>query len=510
MKDIFLFFVFISIISSDYLIAQAGSLDPDFGIKGIVITDFANSDDHANAIAIQPNGKIIAGGSTYGSGNGVNLALVRYNSNGSLDITFGDNGKVKLSLGPYDEVINDIKLQIDGKIVVAGYYHTGTTTHFLVARFNIDGSIDTMFGNNGSVITSIGISSVAQAIAIQSDGKILVAGYSSSSSINNFTIVRYNSEGSLDNSFSNDGIQTTEFEYGGNHIDSRAIGIGLQDGKIVIAGNINLSLTIIQYANALTRYNSDGSLDESFGNNGKIITQIGNGAFCSSVAIQSDSKIVCAGNTNINSTRCFTLVRYNSNGAQDINFGSNGVVSINSSGNANAIVVQPDGKYILAGEILKDNDWRFAVARLNSDGTRDYSFGQMGITIPEFNNDGRLSSVALLSDGQIIVGGSKYYSTGNDFYIARFISGLTTYINPQENIVVNDFLIFPNPASDMIHFENIKNNDVIIEVIDSNGKLILSKQLESNSIDISYLYKGIYVIKLISSHWTRVSRFVKK
>ena len=182
--------------------AQPGTLDFSFGNEGIVTSVITEGFNMARAIAVQPDGKIIAAGHTGFSPN-YDVAVVRYNEDGSNDNTFGTNGMVSISATTTSDYVLDMVLQPDGKIVLSGYIFTGSSTDVLLIRLNADGTPDNTFGTNGIVITDFGnTSEVAEAIVLQDDGKILLAGDHEE----RFMLVRYNTNGTLDNTFGTGGL----------------------------------------------------------------------------------------------------------------------------------------------------------------------------------------------------------------------------------------------------------------------------------------------------------------
>jgi uncharacterized delta-60 repeat protein len=220
--------------------AAPGDLDVRFGTNGKVVTPVSSSDDIPNAIVLQPDGKIIVAGA---SSNGVDhgFALARYNTDGSLDTSFNSTGKVITPIGSETSGAQAIALQPNGKIVVAGYSHNGMNFDFALARYNINGTLDTSFGSAGKVVTPIGSDNdAAYAVAIQVDGKIVVAGYSFATTFD-FALARYNTNGSLDTSFNSTGKVVTPV---GSNTD-KAHGVAIQgDGKIVAAGYSNSGPTL--------------------------------------------------------------------------------------------------------------------------------------------------------------------------------------------------------------------------------------------------------------------------
>jgi uncharacterized delta-60 repeat protein len=276
-----------------------GSLDTTFDSDGLVATDFGGI-DYGRGIALQTDGKIVAAG-FINIGSGYDFALSRYHSNGTLDATFSFDGTVTTDIfAGREDYAFSVALQADGKILVAGKSYNGVSYDFALVRYKADGTVDSNFaiaeGYNGKITTNISGDDGAFSIAVQSDGKIVVAGYSNG----NFAVVRYNSNGSLDTSFDIDGKLTTDL--GGN---DTGLSVALQpDGKILVAGVSNGNFAVV-------RYNSNGSLDTSFDGDGKLTTDLGGTDQGNSVELQSDGKIIVAGSSGSS----FGVVRYNSNGS---------------------------------------------------------------------------------------------------------------------------------------------------------------------------------------------------
>ncbi len=240
-----------------------GALDLSFNGSGKVITDFGGGIERAHGIVVQADGKIVVAGNSGILDDGIyDFALALYHANGSLDLSFNGTGKVTTAIGAGTDSARGIAVQHDGKIVAAGFSVISDRDRFAVVRYNTDGSLDTSFGGTGKVLTAVvGDNGMALCVAVQNDGKILVAGSSSG----NFAVVRYDPNGSLDTSFNGTGKVTTDF--GGT---AEAVTVQ-SDGKIVVAGGANNGTSNF----ALARYNSDGSLDSSFSGDGKLTTAIG-------------------------------------------------------------------------------------------------------------------------------------------------------------------------------------------------------------------------------------------
>ena len=340
--------------------ANPGDLDPSFGTGGQVITPISSGYDAANALVVQPDGKLVAAGHAYNANNDT-FALVRYNADGSLDGNFGTGGKVTTPFG-IGSAASAAVLQADGRLVAAGQTFTGSRTQFALVRYLATGGLDSTFGTGGKVGTPIGsIDDEASALVVQPDGKLVAAGYSDRGGNTTFALARYNAAGSLDTSFGTGGKVTTAI----GSTDDEVLALVLQpDGKLVAAG---FTASAGNTAFALARYNADGSLDASFGTAGKVTTaveSIDDAAFA--LLLQPDGKLVAAGYANDGSNEDFAVVRYSADGSLDASFGAGGKVVTQIAGTfgeANALVLQADGKLVAAGYSYNGTDTDFALAR---------------------------------------------------------------------------------------------------------------------------------------------------
>jgi uncharacterized delta-60 repeat protein len=280
-----------------------GTLDVSFGTGGRVVTLGVIQ---ASKVAVQPDGKIIVVGHGSLAGTGTGFAVVRYNPNGSLDTSFGESGKVITSFSGGYANPSAVMLQPDGKIVVAGdHYRTASgSDEFALVRYNADGSLDSGFGVGGKVIHTIPTRPYLHDAVLQPDGRIVVVGHFSSANQRVTVIVRYNANGSVDTSFAANGIFTSPYTFfGGN-------GIAIQrDGKIVSIGSARISDT--SYGFAVLRLNPNGAPDSNFGTNGRVITPIGAGfSSGTAIALQADGKILGSGITTAQGGSDAAIVRY--------------------------------------------------------------------------------------------------------------------------------------------------------------------------------------------------------
>ncbi|MCP4767153.1 MAG: BspA family leucine-rich repeat surface protein, partial [Gammaproteobacteria bacterium] len=390
---------------------------------GIVTTPVGSSADTGRSVTIQSDGKILVAGQSH-NGSNYDFALIRYNTDGSLDTSFDGDGILTTAIGSGNDHGRSVTLQDDGKILVAGYSHNGSDNDFALIRYNTDGSLDTSFDSDGIVTTAIGSGSdIGWSVTVQSDGKILVAGISHNGTDDDFALTRYNTDGSLDTSFDGDGKLITDFGFG----NDQSLSVTLQaDGKILVAGT---SVNGTGYDFALTRYNSDGSLDTTFDTDGKLTTAIGSSDdFVLSVTVQSDGKILVSGQTlsSDQSNWDIALARYNPDGSLDTTFDGDGkLTTVIGPGHDKgwSVTVQDDGKILVAGQSHNGSNYDFALIRYNSDGSLDTSFDGDGILTTAIGSGNDTSySVTVQSDGKILVAGQSHNGSNYDFALIRYNS----------------------------------------------------------------------------------------
>jgi uncharacterized delta-60 repeat protein len=383
------------------------------------------AEDSLRGITLQRDGKILLVGVSFDTSSPIlprnYAALLRLNADGSLDTTFGLGGEIVSSFGltaSTDVFSNAAVVQSDGKILLAG----SDGPDFVLFRLARDGSLDTGFAQGGVAVADVRSGwDNAFCLAAQADGKIILAGTSLSVGGNDFALVRYNANGSLDTSFDGDGKLTTDF--GGNDF-ARSVMV-LPGGKILVSGSRNTDLVV-------ARYNANGSLDNSFGVNGKLFTDVGTYGGSNNMAVQADGKIVVVGHGFSQSGgEDFRVARFNANGTMDTGFGAKGLVTTNissdmESDSAYSVALQSDGKIVVAGY---SSSSRLALVRYNANGTLDTSFGNAGrvVTHYEVGNYSGYSeswnySLALQGDGKILLATSRGVASGPDFTLLRFNS----------------------------------------------------------------------------------------
>lgn len=452
------------VVSAGAATSLTGAIDSSLA-GGTLTADFTGA-DHAQAVAIQPNGRIVVAGYTTNNNGNTDFALVRYMADGKLDQTFGPtpNGKVTTHFAAGNAFAQALVIQPDGAIVVAGYVSTTNAgKDFAVARYTPDGAPDHCFNNptpngttcatstnGGTLTTDFGLQKddIAHAVALQLDGAIVVAGTTDNGTDTDFAVARYTSDGVPDPNFGSSGLQHTDFGRGNN---DEAYGVVVQpgDGKIVVSGYTTNTVPSPQPPNnhdfALARYNPDGTLDTNFGG-GQVTSALGS-QFDETyaVALQPDGKIVVAGRTENLTThhKEFAVARYGVAGMPDSGFGNSGVATTSIGGTsiggtsddmARALAVQPDGKIVVAGVTVNNNHKSFALARYNPHGSLDTTFGgangaARGTIVQDFGPTNATSAtneadaLALQPDGKLVVAGyTNAASTGDDFAVARYFA----------------------------------------------------------------------------------------
>ena len=417
-----------------------GELDTAFNApRGInTYNGAANGNDWANAVAIQPDGKIVAVGNSYDeSGSTSSVLMMRYMPDGSLDGTFGTNGAVTYRGGRSSDYGGSVAIQADGKLVIAGSRGDGTSSSILLLRFNADGALDSTFGTSGSV-TYKGDkpwNDGYNMVALQADGKIVVAGYSYDDTSSEALLLRYNPDGTLDNSFGTGGTAT----YGDANNGVAANGVAVQpDGKVVVVG---VSYPYGGTTNSLLvlRYNVDGTLDDTFGTNG-YSTYRDNNPWDSGfgVAIQPDGKIVAVGVGSGVSAGSPIILRYKTDGTLDNTFGTDGYATymdVNPWASGYGVAIQADGKIVVVGGSTGAITGSALVLRYNPDGTLDNTFGMNGSLTYNDTVGGSTygNGVAIQQDGKAVIVGERVEGSSDDLLIFR-IGGMNDTTPPAVTI----------------------------------------------------------------------------
>lgn len=492
--------------------AQAGELDSTFEVNGIKIRNFDYQpgdvySDYVHELAIQSDGKIVAVGMT-----GLLTGIMRFNTNGTLDNTFGSQGKVQRIPGTWNSWLNSVAIQPDQKILTGGYMAVGVgpyfNENFCLMRFKPNGDNDSTFGINGLLNSDIGDSTEQlKSIALQSDGKIVAVGdtgpYGLSGNLD-IALVRYQSNGILDSGFGNAGIVLTNIEY-----EDHAQKVLIQpDGKILVAGvSVDYFFPFEQKAFIL-RYLNNGQIDNTFGVQGQFNYK-SNSFGCTDMVLQPDGKIVAVATLlDANDNYENSVFRLSTAGILDNSFGTGGMAKNTRciEAGSEAVALQPDGKIVVAGQTVEDSllgSMNFYVIRYKDQGAVDSTFGVNGLAEINITPNEGSSDVLLQTDGKIVVGGyTELPATSEDFVVMRFKNDLPSRVRDY----TKDFKlkIYPNPTNGQFTIDYSKSlmEEINVKVFDITGKIIFSKS------EIKGTYKteitldngaGTYLLQIITS-----------
>ena len=516
MKKLSTFLICILLLTATLSYGQAGSLDSTFNDEGYIVTAFDGPLARGRSVAIQIDGKFVVAGEYQKSSGFHDFALVRYSKDGFHDNSFGINGIVKTDLGS-DDISYAVVIQPDGKIVVAGTSNTGVGIYqFALVRYTTSGFLDNSFGTNGLVLGPFGD---GRSVTLQPDGKILVAGTTTLGSPDKFLVARYKTDGTPDNTFGTNGFVTTEIRNGPAQANSIAI---QSDGKIIVAGT-SAPGSLSDFA--IVRYNHNGTLDDTFDEDGIVTTDLGGGKkdFGEFVVIQPDKKIVVAGkNLLSNTVGRFAVVRYTPDGSLDISFGVNGIVKTligdgKSFPSGRSVALQSDGKLVVTGN---END-NFVLVRYNEDGSLDNTFDSDGIVSSDITDFATGYSCVIQQDGKIVVAGTAFCGAcdANGFAVARYISGSNLGIisfSKQDH----GLLIYPNPLKEnaMIEYTLTNAETISIDLYDISGRIVQSfvreekrvkgQHTETLNLETS-IPSGAYILTLSNGEGISSIRVVK-
>lgn len=451
--------------------AQDGTPDNSFGTSGIATTQFSNASSDAYAIGRQLDGKIvIAGISAFG---GTNICVARFNTNGTLDNTFGSNGQFKYNYGSASG-ISALAIQTDGKIVLGG---ASAVDKAMLVRLTANGQLDNTFGTGGIAEFQDGFSRVLD-LRVIAGGKILGMGKAVNASNKPvFGVFRRNADGSKDSAFGTSGYLLAD---AGDNVTPTKMALQ-PDGKILVTGTTFLNST--KYDMVITRFTANGAWDTSFGTGGKTITAFSTGNAYeqgNDLLVQPDGKIVIAGRNSNNNVNSFLICRYKADGTVDTGFGTNGItvtpVASGSNDEIKSVTLMADGKIVVCGNSVTTAR-KIALARYKADGKIDNTFGTNGIVTTTIANGSSAEEVLIQPDGKIVIGGWSQGSNGlRSFVVARYNNTGTSGL-PIVQAASIGAKVFPNPIANgtaTLTYQLTESQTVATRLLSVEGRHIAS------------------------------------
>ncbi len=442
----FLFPIFAAVAAP--LVAQDGALDATFATAGVASFQFSGFSSDGYAIGRQTDGKIVVAGVS--QGGGTNIAVARYNTNGTPDATFGTAGLIAHPWGSSTNV-TCLTIQSDGKILIGGASAAGTVTGAMIARLAANGSLDATFGTNGIAEFTDQFSQVVD-LRVTAGGKIVGLGKANDASPKAvFGVFRRTANGSKDATFGTNGYFFADM---GNNVTPTKMALQA-DGKILMTGTTYNATS--KYDMVLGRVTTAGAFDATFGTAGKTISSFAGGSIYeqgNDIVVQSDGKIVVAGrNGNVGGgNNAFMICRYTAAGVLDNTYGTGGFSTLS---NANldefkAAAIMGDGRVIAVGSTRSTATGqvqKLAISRWTTAGKLDNTFGTNGTSYSIVATGASCEDVVLQPDGKIIVGGwSKGSNSLHSFLLARFNNTGTSGVQVLDAQAFGAS-VFPNPVS---------------------------------------------------------------
>lgn len=483
---------------------EAQSIDSTYGINGIEQINFGFFPSYFSDMEFQEDGKILM--LSYNLQVIDPIMITRRLPNGTVDNGFGLNGQVRTTFGFQYCDTYEIEQLSDGGILIAGMADGNSA----MLKLTENGSIDSTFGTNGRVIYSFGpsVGSRIRSLEIDQNERIIAIGeaYNYDNLSFDMAVVRFNSNGSVDSSFGTSGNTKIDIQ---GHNDLASCSALLPDGKILIAGNGRDNEDNTNFA--MTRLNPDGTIDLSFGNAGKVIRIINsdyNETF-ENLHILDDQSILAVGT----SAGDFAILKFNPSGNSIQSFGNQGYTTIDFDDyqdNGFEILVDNENRILLGGygsDVAVGGLFHAALVRLTPDGQMDASFGTNGKWINTLGQTGsEIYAMQWLPDGKLQIAGSNIPLNQSDVqpFLARIIIENTTKI---ADLNVDEIGIFPNPTNDVIHVSNALINEPFT-IYDINGKCVLAGTIENSKIIVDQLPIGTYLLRRNSVKNSNLQKFI--
>ncbi len=546
MKSKFYAFLILNFSVAVTLFSQQGQLDPSFGVNGVVKQSFNQTFgyyDEAQSLAILNDGKILVAGK-----HDYSMVFARFEEDGDLDLSFGDSGAVFIDYAWLaSDYVSGLIVQPDGKIlalVQSSRYDSDTGddgSNTYVMRFSPDLEFDSTFGH-ATLYAPMGVAKVETGFEVTTvnsfqllpNGKILVAGSVRNSFVNGLHtyVAKLNANGTPDISFGTGGVALPSW----NEPMNSSISIGhltLQsDGKLLLSGSYSILFGTSAYV--IARLNTDGSIDNSFGINGRVTGTLPSANYyVQKLFLMEDGNLIAWINGDLIPPLSLDVIRLKPNGAFDTSFGINGITHIpNEKLNRIARIMRDDeGSFFLAGERNDSTYYNhpdFALAKLSQDFNWVEDFGNSGLV---FNHDSstydRVKSAAILPDGNVLLVGSAspiYYAA--DMVLAKYFGRDTTVttdtVPPPDSLILNEegLTILPNPVGEnfSLCYPLSELSIITIELYDSSGRLLhvfLEKAVRNAGMNCeefnwpSDVEKGVYFVTLSGRKFAYSGKIIK-
>lgn len=436
------------ILVSTYCFGQeAGSPDFHFGDQGISYLPTGDDNAQSRDVVVLDNSKILIAGFALFNGSS-DFTLLRLDQHGDPDPTFGDNGIVHTDFNNQLDIAEGIAIDHLQRIVVAGYVQDDQGLSFGVCRYLPDGQLDSTFGDAGKVIIKAGPTSTCKDVAIQEDHKIVLGGYAFNLATlsNEFVVVRLTEGGSLDSTFNGTGMHALPVSDGSSVANALTL---MPNGRILLAGQA-FNPAAFAWEAAVVRFNSDGTLDHSWDEEGTALISFAEKNYTiNAITVTPELDVIIGGYLGTApSNNLFVVAKFDGHGKPDNTFGDHGQVIDSYGAQDNQIyslLLQPDGQLLIGGFTLSGSRDVLAIARLTPEGDFDPTFDDDGVVIAVPGENDGIEAMTLQKDGKLVVVGESFNGTRFEIIAGRFETGLTTHTSDPE-FEAPGLLLYPNPA----------------------------------------------------------------
>ena len=479
--------------------AQAGSLDLTFGTNGIASCPVGTGRDDAQDMIIDANGKIVVAGFTEVTVTNFNFSAARFNSNGTLDATFGTGGTTIINTGSGADEAYSVAIDGSGRIYLAGLIWNGVIRNLGIVRLTSNGLPDNTWDGDGVWLSQTLYGEYVNDIEIDASGRIVIAGHGGLND-DRLVVLRLNSNAAYDATFGTGG----RVELTGGSDEATSIAFDANN-KIMVGAKDEF--TII-------RLNTNGTLDATFGTGGStVVNPTLNTDVLNDITVDGSGNVVAVGHGGITLQADFIAVRVTSAGTIDNTFGTSGVAVISGGiiqDQGQAVAIDANGKIIIGGESTDANGTSFSVVRLNTNGTADNTFGTSGVAIVNSATVDNGYGMSIDGNGKIVIAGIGDGGSNTDFFVARLLTtGTISIIDTESSLAA---FIFPNPSSGI--FTVISEEEITsIEIYNVLGENIspLSPGTGAGGeveINLSTQPKGIYFVQINSEKGSITKKIV--